>query len=125
MPAGDYMGQAQLAFFHDRLSHELWRLKAQAEETARRLREVENVSDPADRATLEEEYARELKTRDRESRSIQRIAEALERIESGDYGYCEETGEPIGLPRLLASPVASLSLDAQTRRERMKKLFGD
>lgn len=121
MPEEDYMGPMQLAFFHDRLSQELWRFKAQAEETIQRLREVENVADPADRATLEEEYARELKTRDRESRLIQRIEEALDRIESGDYGYCEETGEPVGLRRLLARPTASLSLEAQTRREQLKK----
>ena len=125
MPAEDYMNPVQRAFFHDRLTRQLEQLKRQAQSTARQLREVANVSDPADRASLEEEYARELKARGRESKLIQRIEEALLRIEDGTYGYCEETGEPIGLPRLLARPMARLSLEAQQHREHLKTLYGD
>jgi len=83
------------------------------------------VPDPADRATIEEEHALELRTRDRERKLLKKIQQSLARIESGEYGYCEETGEPIGIPRLLARPTATLSLEAQQRRELRQKLYGD
>ena len=83
------------------------------------------MPDPADRATIEEEHALELRTRDRERKLLKKIEQALATIDSGDYGYCEETGDPIGIPRLLARPTATLSLEAQQRRELRQKLYGD
>ena len=83
------------------------------------------VPDPADRATIEEEHALELRTRDRERKLLKKISQSLGRIEAGDYGYCDETGEPIGLARLMARPTATLSLEAQQRREMKQKMFGD
>ena len=83
------------------------------------------VPDPADRATIEEEHALELRTRDRERKLLKKIKQSIDRIESGDYGWCEETGDPIGIPRLLARPTATLSLEAQQRRELRQKLYGD
>ena len=83
------------------------------------------VPDPADRATIEEEHALELRTRDRERKLLKKIEQAIARIDSGEYGYCDETGEAIGLARLLARPTATLSLEAQQRRELRQKMFGD
>ena len=96
-----------------------------ASETTEHLRENILVPDPADRATIEEEHALELRTRDRERKLLKKVEQALARIESGEYGWCEETGEPIGLSRLIARPTANLSLEAQERRELRQKLFGD
>ena len=87
--------------------------------------EAANFPDPNDRATLESEFALELRTRDRERKLIRKIDEALARIEDGSYGYCNETGEPIGVKRLEARPVATLCLEAQERRERREKQYGD
>ena len=89
------------------------------------LRENEITTDPSDRATLEEEYTLELRTRDRERKLLKKVEKSLRLIEDGSYGWCEETGEPIGVPRLLARPTATLSLEAQERRERVQKLYGD
>ena len=83
------------------------------------------VPDPADRATIEEEHALELRTRDRERKLLKKIDQSIAQIDSGDYGYCTETGEPIGIGRLLARPTATLSLEAQQRRELKQKMFGD
>ena len=83
------------------------------------------VPDPADRATIEEEHALELRTRDRERKLLKKIEQSIGRIDAGDYGYCDETGEPIGVGRLLARPTATLSLEAQQRRELRQKMFGD
>ena len=83
------------------------------------------VPDPADRATIEEEHALELRTRDRERKLLKKIEQSINRIDAGDYGYCDETGEPIGVGRLLARPTATLSLEAQHRRELKQKMFGD
>ena len=85
----------------------------------------ENYPDPNDRATQESEFSLELRTRDRERKLIRKIEEALKRIEDGSYGFCLETGEPIGVKRLEARPVATLSVEAQERRERREKQFGD
>ncbi|HEY7803549.1 MAG TPA: TraR/DksA C4-type zinc finger protein, partial [Orrella sp.] len=76
-------------------------------------------------ATIEEEHALELRTRDRERKLLKKVQQSLMRIESGEYGWCEETGEPIGVARLLARPTATLSLEAQERREMRQKMFGD
>jgi DnaK suppressor protein len=87
--------------------------------------EAANFPDPNDRATQEEEFSLELRTRDRERKLIRKIDEALKRIEDGSYGYCLETGEEIGIKRLEARPVATLSLEAQERRERRERQYGD
>ena len=96
-----------------------------AQETTENLQDFLMVPDPVDRATIEEEHALELRTRDRERKLLVKIEESLTRIRQGEYGYCEETGEPIGLRRLLARPTATLSLEAQERREKRQKMFGD
>ena len=125
MSEDDYMNDVQLQFFRDRL-HQMERdIRNNAGETTEHLRETVIVPDPADRATIEEEHALELRTRDRERKLLKKIEQALAQIDSGDYGYCEETGDPIGIPRLLARPTATLSLEAQQRRELRQKLYGD
>ncbi len=125
MPDSDYMNDSQLEFFRSRLQQMERELLANADETTEHLRETVIVPDPADRATIEEEHALELRTRDRERKLLKKVQQSLARIESGDYGFCEETGEPIGIPRLLARPTATLSLEAQQRRELRQKLYGD
>jgi DnaK suppressor protein len=121
----DYMNAEQLAYFKHRLQQMEGELLQNADQTTEHLRESVIVPDPADRATIEEEHALELRTRDRERKLIKKVQQALARIESGEYGYCEETGDPIGIPRLLARPTATLSLEAQQRRELKQKMFGD
>jgi DnaK suppressor protein len=125
MPDSAYMNDEQLAFFKYRLQRMEQELLANAGETTEHLRETVIVPDPADRATIEEEHALELRTRDRERKLLKKVQSALQRIDSGDYGFCEETGDAIGIPRLLARPTATLSLEAQQRRELKQKLFGD
>jgi len=125
MPEADYMNDAQLAFFKERLRQLEDDILSNAGATTEHLRETQFVPDPADRATIEEEHALELRTRDRERKLLKKVQQSLVRIESRDYGWCEETGEPIGLPRLLARPTATLSLEAQERREMRQKMFGD
>ncbi|EGK70720.1 MAG: RNA polymerase-binding protein DksA [Methyloversatilis sp.] len=125
MPEKDYMNEAQLAFFRDLLSRMRDDILRKADETVEHMREVDNVSDPADRATVEEEHTLELRARDRERKLLKKIEQAIERIDNGDYGYCDETGEPIGIGRLLARPTATLTIEAQERRERLQKLYGD
>jgi DnaK suppressor protein len=121
----DYMNPAQLAFFKDRLQQLEKELLKNAGETTEHLRETVLVPDPADRATIEEEHALELRTRDRERKLLKKVQQSLAAIEAGEYGWCEETGEPIGIPRLIARPTATLSLEAQQRRELKQKLYGD
>ena len=125
MSEADYMNEAQLEFFRARLQQIERDLLANAGETTEHLRETVIVPDPADRATIEEEHALELRTRDRERKLLKKIEQSIQRIDSGDYGYCDETGEPIGVGRLLARPTATLSLEAQQRRELKQKMFGD
>jgi DnaK suppressor protein len=125
MSEKDYMNEAQLAFFKARLQQLEKDLLKNAGETTEHLRETVLVPDPADRATIEEEHALELRTRDRERKLLKKVQQSLASIESGEYGWCEETGEPIGIPRLLARPTATLSLEAQQRRELKQKLYGD
>jgi DnaK suppressor protein len=126
MPDSEYMNEKQREFFRLRLQSQKDDLLSNAGETTEHLREDTSiVPDPADRATIEEEHALELRTRDRERKLLKKIAQSLARVESGDYGYCDETGEPIGLARLLARPTATLSLEAQQRREMKQKMFGD
>ena len=126
MPEAEYMNEKQLEFFRVRLTALKDDLLSNAGETTEHLREDTSiVPDPADRATIEEEHALELRTRDRERKLLKKISQSLGRIEAGDYGYCDETGEPIGLARLMARPTATLSLEAQQRREMKQKMFGD
>ncbi|HEU4460921.1 MAG TPA: RNA polymerase-binding protein DksA [Methylibium sp.] len=126
MPDSEYMNDKQLEFFRQRLMQQRNDLLENAGETTEHLREDTSiVPDPADRATIEEEHALELRTRDRERKLLKKISQSIARIDAGDYGYCDETGEPIGLGRLLARPTATLSLEAQQRREMKQKMFGD
>ncbi|MBK9675360.1 MAG: RNA polymerase-binding protein DksA [Betaproteobacteria bacterium] len=124
-PERDYMNEAQLAFFRQRLNDIRDQILRNADNTGEHLRENEVTTDPSDRATLEEEYTLELRTRDRERKLLKKVEKSLKQIEDGSYGYCDETGDPIGIPRLLARPTATLSLEAQERRERVQKMFGD
>ena len=125
MPKSEYMNAAQLRFFRERLLELQRELRENAGATTEHLRELSFAPDPADRATLEEEHALELRTRDRERKLLKKIEQSIQRIDAGDYGYCDETGEPIGVGRLLARPTATLSLEAQQRRELKQKMFGD
>jgi len=125
MPKSEYMNAAQLAFFKQRLLDLQKELMNNAGVTTEHLRELSFAPDPADRATLEEEHALELRTRDRERKLLKKIDGALARIEEGDYGYCEETGEPIGIQRLIARPTATLTIEAQERREMKQKMYGE
>jgi len=126
MPDSEYMNEKQLAFFRHKLSVLKQDIHNSAGETTEHLREdTVVVPDPADRATIEEEHALELRTRDRERKLLKKIEQSIARIDSGDYGYCDETGEPIGVGRLIARPTANLSLEAQQRRELKQKMFGD
>jgi DnaK suppressor protein len=126
MPDSEYMNDKQLEFFRLKLQTLKDDLLSNAGETTEHLREDTSiVPDPADRATIEEEHALELRTRDRERKLLKKISQSLLRIDSGEYGFCDETGEPIGLGRLIARPTATLSLEAQQRRELKQKMFGD
>jgi DnaK suppressor protein len=125
MPEDSYMNDVQLAFFRVRLQELEKEILANAGETTEHLRETVVVPDPADRATIEEEHALELRTRDRERKLLKKVQQSLQKIDNGEYGWCEETGDPIGLARLLARPTAFLSLEAQQRRELKQKMFGD
>jgi len=126
MPDAEYMNDVQMAFFRLKLVNLKNDMHTNAGETTEHLREdTVVVPDPADRATIEEEHALELRTRDRERKLLKKIEQSIGRIDAGDYGYCDETGEPIGVGRLLARPTATLSLEAQQRRELKQKMFGD
>ena len=126
MSDDDYMNETQMAFFRQKLVVLKNDILSNAGETTEHLREdTVVVPDPADRATIEEEHALELRTRDRERKLLKKIEQSINRIDAGDYGYCDETGEPIGVGRLLARPTATLSLEAQQRRELKQKMFGD
>ncbi len=125
MSEDDYMNDRQQAFFKHLLKQRELQLKNNAESTSEHLRETVIAPDPVDRATIEEEHALELRTRDRERKLLKKVQEALRRLEKGEYGWCEETGDPIGIPRLLARPTATLSLEAQQRRELKQKMYGD
>jgi DnaK suppressor protein len=122
----EYMSKEQLDHFRFILSSWKQDLMQEVDRTMLHMKdEASNFPDPNDRATQESEFSLELRTRDRERKLIRKIDEALKRIEDGSYGYCLETGEPIGVKRLEARPVATLSVEAQERRERREKQFGD
>ena len=121
-----YMSKEQLEHFRQILNSWKLDLMVEVDRTVTHMKdEAANFPDPNDRATQEEEFSLELRTRDRERKLIRKIDEALKRIEDGSYGYCLETGEEIGIKRLEARPVATLSIEAQERRERRERQYGD
>lgn len=127
MSENDYMNSIQLEFFRLKLLALEKEIIENAKKTTLSFQEQETnyIADPSDRATIEEEHALELRTRDRERKLLQKIRKALLMIDSGAYGYCEDTGEPIGLKRLLARPTATLTIEAQERREKIQKHFAE
>jgi DnaK suppressor protein len=127
-PSNDenFMNDRQKEFFRKRLND--WResILSESRETVVALQEdTRNIPDLADRASAEADRALELRTRDRQRKLISKIDSALRRIEDGSYGFCEETGEPISLSRLVARPIATLSLEAQEKHERREKVYRD
>lgn len=123
MPADEYMSPAQLEFFRQRLLNLQRELRENSEETRSHLRETVATPDEADRATQEEEQVLEQRIRDRELKLLHKVEAALRRIDDGSYGFCEASGEPIGVGRLLARPTATLSLEEQERHERAERLY--
>src|ERR1700712_4241934 len=122
----EFMNQRQLEYFKQKLLNWKDDILRESRETLSHLQsETENHPDLADRASSETDRALELRTRDRQRKLISKIDEALRRLEDGSYGYCEETGEPIGVPRLDARPIATLSLEAQERHERRERVHRD
>lgn len=122
----DYMNPKQLEYFRQKLVNWRAELVKESSETLQDLKETSlNEPDMNDRASNEADQSLELRTRDRMRKLIKKINQALDRIENGTYGYCEETGEPIGLGRLEARPVATLSIEAQERHERKEKTQAD
>ncbi len=125
MSEADYMNDAQLAYFKAKLETMRDEILDNARETGEHLKENEVFADPNDRATVEEENMLEQRVRDRERKLLKKINASLNRIADGSYGYCLETGDPIGIPRLLARPTAELSIEAQEKHERLEKLYAD
>ncbi len=122
----EFMNERQLEYFKQKLLNWKEDILRESRETLAHLQtETENHPDLADRATSETDRALELRTRDRQRTLISKIDEALRRIEDGSYGYCEDTGEPIGVARLEARPIATLSLEAQERHERRERVHRD
>ncbi len=124
-PKKNYMNEEQIEFFENLLKTQRAELVKSLKETNEHLKNQEREADENDRASLEEERWLELRIRERESKLIAKIDEALQRIKDGTYGYCEETGEEIGLKRLLVRPTATLSIEAKQRRENVEKAYSD
>lgn len=125
MPESAYMNDVQLEFFRQRLLQMRNEVIAREVDVKERLHQRENFADPADRATAEEEHWLDLRLRERESLLLRKIDEALHRIRDREYGYCEVTGEPIGIPRLLARPTATVSVDVKGQNEQIESQFRD
>ena len=122
----EYMNEMQLEYFRQKLINWKKSIVSQSADTLEDLRQGGlNQADEVDRASLETDKSLDLRTKDRIRKLISKIDEAIDRIDEGTYGYCEETGEPIGLERLEARPVATLSIEAQERHERMEKTYDD
>ena len=118
----DYMSPEQIDHFKNILIDWKNLLMKEADKTVEHMKnDSTKLSDPNDAATQEEEFRLELRTRDRERKLIMKIDQALQRVDDGDYGYCEDTGEPIGIKRLEARPIATLCIEAQERHERLEK----
>ncbi|WP_348675305.1 RNA polymerase-binding protein DksA [uncultured Abyssibacter sp.] len=125
MSEDEYMNEAQLAFFKQRLLEQRGEVLAREREIRERLNHRESAADPVDRAATEEERWLDLRLRDRESKLLRKIESALESIRNKEYGYCEQTGEPIGIPRLLARPTATLCIDAKDTSEQIQAQYRD
>jgi len=123
MPEADYMNARQLEFFRHLLEHTREEMLENGQSTIAHLQETAATPDEADRATQEEEHVLEQRIRDRERKQLHKIDSALDRIANGTYGYCEASGEPIGLRRLLARPTATLCIEEQERHEREERFF--
>ncbi|MDH4562898.1 MULTISPECIES: RNA polymerase-binding protein DksA [unclassified Pseudomonas] len=121
LPAEDYMNEAQRAFFRDLLERQREELRQRIDTEFGALREVEPVSDESDLASREEQRLWQLRLLEREKRLLDKIDESLNRLASGEYGWCEESGEPIGLRRLLLRPTATLCLEAKQRQEQQER----
>ena len=122
----EFMNEKQVEYFRQKLLAWKEEILRESRETLTHLQaETENHPDIADRASSETDRSLELRTRDRQRKLISKIDEAMRRIEEGTYGYCEETGEPIGVARLDARPIATLSLEAQERHERRERVYKD
>lgn len=122
-PPGEYMCEGQLIFFRDRLENEKRTLLENAQNTLDAMQSIEPDTDPNDRASIEEKYLLEFRVRDRERKLLKKIEDALIRIDKGTYGWCQVTGEPIGIPRLLARPTAALCIEAQEHHELINRLY--
>lgn len=125
MGEDDYMNDAQLTFFRERLLVMRQEVLAREIDAKERLNQREIFADPADRATAEEEHWLDLRLRERESLLLRKIDEALKRIVDREYGYCEKTGDPIGIPRLLARPTATVCVDIKGQDERVEAQYRD
>ncbi len=125
MSPGDYMNDVQLEFFRRRLLQMREEVLAREVDVKERLHQREVFADPADRASAEEEHWLDLRLRERESLLLRKIEEALRRIKDKEYGYCEVTGEPIGIPRLLARPTATVCVDVKGHNEQIESQFRD
>ncbi|QEY65658.1 RNA polymerase-binding protein DksA [Metapseudomonas lalkuanensis] len=121
LPAEDYMNEAQRAFFRDLLERQREELRQRIDTEFGALREVEPVSDESDLASREEQRLWQLRLLEREKRLLDKIDQSLNRLASGEYGWCEESGEPIGLRRLLLRPTATLCLEAKQRQEQQER----
>lgn len=125
MPEVDYMNDVQLAFFRNKLLEMRKEVVEREVEVKQRLHQRETFADPADRASAEEEHWLDLRLRERESMLLRKIDDSLHRISDREYGYCEKTGEPIGIPRLLARPTATVCVDVKGQAERVETHFRD
>ncbi|SCX56533.1 RNA polymerase-binding protein DksA [Nitrosospira sp. Nsp1] len=123
VPSGEYMCAAQLEFFRFRLEDERRMLLDSAQSTLEQMQAIVSESDSNDRASTEEKFSLEFRVRDRERKLLKKIEDALLSIEDGTYGWCVETGEPIGIARLLARPTAALCIEAQERHERYERSY--
>jgi DnaK suppressor protein len=125
MPEDEYMNEVQTAFFRARLLEMRQEVLSREVDAKERLHQREVFADPADRATAEEEHWLDLRLRERESLLLRKIDEALKRIADREYGYCEKTGDPIGIPRLLARPTATVCVDIKGQDERVEAQYRD
>ncbi|MGH8631105.1 MAG: RNA polymerase-binding protein DksA, partial [Burkholderiales bacterium] len=125
MPESAYMNDIQLEFFRQRLLQMRAEVVDREVDVKERLHQRESFADPADRATAEEEHWLDLRLRERESLLLRKIDDALRRLENREYGYCEKTGDPIGIPRLLARPTATVCVDVKGQDERVEAQFRD
>ncbi|HSW14613.1 MAG TPA: RNA polymerase-binding protein DksA [Solimonas sp.] len=125
MSDDDYMNEAQTAFFRHRLLQMRAEVLEREVDVKERLHQREVFADPADRATAEEEHWLDLRLRERESLLLRKVDDALRRLENREYGYCEKTGDPIGIPRLLARPTATVCVDVKGQDERVEAQFRD